>query len=519
MSSQPTDLNLAKQINTTSELQNRLNRLKKLHPELVKSTNKSAVSQRVEKIVARRERTLHIFRLLTWLSLTTFLVVILLSLNLWINPPGFKSNKLNPSKLTDTSLEKIRLSVVKIQREITAEQIKKLKSQISSSTNRQDLENIQNYPDTGSYWQLLGAGVAVKPNLILTAKHLVASNATYQIETIAGQTWLVKREAIHPFEDLALLKVLDEGKTLPPLQLANSLVPNQNVWTLGYPLGLNQNLSQGIVSSTELRIESQYDTFLSNFLTPSNLRQAQILDTEQNKIELINRLHSQGQTDIFLHTSQINYGSSGGPVVNDQGELVGITSFSLNKSDTTTYFLSQPNKPDPSPKDLQSRVSKGFTPGTDFIFNGSVGFKAIARFLETYKHNQQFAYLEGYGQTLTPGVASFYGLPRDHGWWLQDLRNDLYQIHEPGVWAGGNLAQANLKTGDIIFALNDQDLNQTQSLGEILLTLKPGQEVLVKYARLDNGIWINSQTTVKMAGQQLWTDQDLKQMKLGQLSL
>jgi hypothetical protein len=54
---------------------------------------------------------------------------------------------------------------------------------------------------------------------------------------------------------------------------------------------------------------------------------------------------------------------------------------------------------------------------------------------------------------------------------------------------------------------------------EILLTLKPGQEVLVKYARLDNGIWINSQTTVKMAGQQLWTDQDLKQMKLGQLSL
>lgn len=136
-----------------------------------------------------------------------------------------------------------------------------------------------------------GTGCIINKNgIILTSSHVV-NNASYiEVTTSKGETYkaeVMKSDSENG--DLALLKI-DSKKPLPVIKLGDSSMVKvgQKVLAIGNPFGFNGTLTTGIVSR---------------------------IDYERNKI----------QTD-----AAINPGSSGGPILNANGEVIGISQSIFN---------------------------------------------------------------------------------------------------------------------------------------------------------------------------------------------
>ena len=136
-----------------------------------------------------------------------------------------------------------------------------------------------------------GTGCIInKKGIILTSSHVVANSSYVEVTTSKGETY--KAEIINIDKengDLALLKI-DTKQPLPVIKLGDSSLVKvgQKVLAIGNPFGFNGTLTVGIVSR---------------------------IDYERNKI----------QTD-----AAINPGSSGGPILNAKGEVIGISQSIFN---------------------------------------------------------------------------------------------------------------------------------------------------------------------------------------------
>lgn len=136
-----------------------------------------------------------------------------------------------------------------------------------------------------------GTGCIInKKGIILTSSHVVANSSYVEVTTSKGETY--KAEIIDIDKengDLALLKI-NSKQLLPVIKLGDSSLVKvgQKVLAIGNPFGFNGTLTTGIVSR---------------------------IDYEKNKI----------QTD-----AAINPGSSGGPILNAKGEVIGISQSIFN---------------------------------------------------------------------------------------------------------------------------------------------------------------------------------------------
>jgi len=100
-----------------------------------------------------------------------------------------------------------------------------------------------------------------------------------------------------PLADLALLKIIDSDKKLTPLKFAKNtkkLGVGTDVFALGHPMGMAWTVTKGIISSNERYARHPY-------------------------------IHAL-QTD-----AAINKGNSGGPLLNMQGEIVGINALMVSR--------------------------------------------------------------------------------------------------------------------------------------------------------------------------------------------
>ncbi len=137
-----------------------------------------------------------------------------------------------------------------------------------------------------------GTGCIVdNKGLILTSSHVVEGATDIEITTAKGQVF--KAEVIpldiKNSDDLALLRIKTKDR-LPAIALgdSSSIKVGQKVLAIGNPFGFNGTLTTGIISR---------------------------IDYERNKI----------QTD-----AAINPGSSGGPILNASGEVIGISQSIFN---------------------------------------------------------------------------------------------------------------------------------------------------------------------------------------------
>lgn len=136
-----------------------------------------------------------------------------------------------------------------------------------------------------------GTGCIIRSNgLILTSSHVIEGAKSIEVTTSKGEVYKATLSSIiGQNNDLALLKI-DAKASLPIIKLGDSstLKVGQKVLAIGNPFGFNGTLTTGIVSR---------------------------IDYARNKI----------QTD-----AAINPGSSGGPIVNIDGEVVGISQSIFN---------------------------------------------------------------------------------------------------------------------------------------------------------------------------------------------
>jgi len=152
---------------------------------------------------------------------------------------------------------------------------------------------IQGKTDAGD---ILGSGFIVsKDGKIVTNLHVIRDMKTAKVHLAKGETFdSVTVLAIDERRDLAIVKVV--GVDLPVLELGNSdsLTVGEPVVAVGSPLGLEATVTAGIISA----VRDNGDDF-------------KILQTD----------------------AAVNHGNSGGPLVNNKGQAIGVVS-SIVRSDS-----------------------------------------------------------------------------------------------------------------------------------------------------------------------------------------
>jgi putative serine protease PepD len=138
-----------------------------------------------------------------------------------------------------------------------------------------------------------GSGVIIDSSgLIVTNNHVVEGSTAVQVTLFDGRIFDATVEGTDPITDLALLKI--EATGLTPIAIGNTdqLSIGSGAIAIGSPLALvgGPSLSVGVISAFDREVNTQS-----------------------------NRLFGMLQTD-----AAINPGSSGGALVNDRGELIGI---------------------------------------------------------------------------------------------------------------------------------------------------------------------------------------------------
>jgi serine protease Do len=146
-----------------------------------------------------------------------------------------------------------------------------------------------------------GSGFIIdREGYILTNNHVVA-NAQKIIVTLSGgkklSAVLVGRD---PYSDLAVIKIPSGSiDVIAPLGDSDQIRVGQKAIAIGNPFGLSHTLTTGIVSAVNRSIETQDGVEIENII----------------------------QTD-----AAINPGNSGGPLLNSNGEVIGINTMIISPS-------------------------------------------------------------------------------------------------------------------------------------------------------------------------------------------
>ncbi|MBN1975739.1 MAG: Do family serine endopeptidase [Sedimentisphaerales bacterium] len=196
-----------------------------------------------------------------------------------------------------------------------------------------------------------GSGFIISSDgYILTNNHMVESTSKINIELTNGQTFVANVVGSDPDSDIAVIKI--DANNLPYLEFADSDTLEVGEWVLaiGNPLGLAHTVTAGIVSATG--------------------RTGFELNTLENYI----------QTD-----AAINFGNSGGPLINLDGKVVGINTAIAGSSGNIGIGFAIPiNMAKYSYKEILAS-------GT--VERGLLGIRGL--------------------QTLTPDSAPIYGLDKN----------------------------------------------------------------------------------------------------------
>lgn len=262
-----------------------------------------------------------------------------------------------------------------------------------------------------------GSGVLVHlqggQGYLVTAAHVVEEADAIQVFWRDGFKADATIISLSRSEDLALLRVsvLPEKAVAARLGDSEALRPGQRLFAIGAPYGLEHSTTSGIVSALR--------TNTARGLTPRRLL----------------------QTDVA-----INQGNSGGPLFNEQGEVVGIASFILSRS------------------------------------GGSVGlnFAVPSNTVRLRLFDQPLPWLGVSLRHIPRDVAEVFNWPVESGFLVEKVRPGSAAA-EGGLRAGGVEStvggNAVILGGDLIVKVNGVDTGSTEKVAQVLRTLRPGEVV------------------------------------------
>ncbi len=148
-----------------------------------------------------------------------------------------------------------------------------------------------------------GSGVIIdaKKGIVLTNLHVISNAQKIEIFLSDSKSYQAELLGMDSSSDLAVLQILNPPSEIYDVKLGDSdhLEVGQRVFAIGNPFGLNRTLTTGIVSSLDRTLKTAENTYLKGLI----------------------------QTD-----AAINPGNSGGPLLDSNGDLIGINTVILSQS-------------------------------------------------------------------------------------------------------------------------------------------------------------------------------------------
>ncbi|HXH82649.1 MAG TPA: Do family serine endopeptidase [Candidatus Tectomicrobia bacterium] len=253
----------------------------------------------------------------------------------------------------------------------------------------------------------LGSGVIIDPSgIALTNAHVVEKASAIEVITLDGSKHKAKVVGVDRKTDLAVLR-LDDGKgAFPYARLGDSDKIQVGDWVIavGSPFGLQATVTAGIVSAKARQI-------------------------------------GQGPFDDFLQTdAAINPGNSGGPLVNMQGEVVGINTAIVAGGSGIGFAI---------PSNMARKIA------TELVAKGKVsrGWLGVSI------------------QPLTQELARSFGARDTKGVLVSDVLPD------------SPAARAGLKPGDIVLEFDGKKTEAPADLQRAVGLTSPGREAKLKIWR------------------------------------
>jgi Do/DeqQ family serine protease len=261
-----------------------------------------------------------------------------------------------------------------------------------------------------------GSGVIISDDgYIVTNNHVVDGADEVTVSLSNRKSFKAKVIGTDPSSDLAVVKI--DAKGLPFLLYGNSDEVKIGQWVLaiGYPLTLETTVTAGIVSAKGRSID-------------------------------INMRQSKSPIESFIQTdAAVNPGNSGGPLINTQGQLIGINS--AIASPTGSYA------------------------GYSFTIPVNIVKKVVTDLMKYGTPQRAYLGIEYAKDNLSDEVKKENGINNDEGVYVMNVTN------------GGAAAQAGIKKGDLITKLNGVSINSGAEMVGQIATYRPGDKISVSYKR------------------------------------
>jgi S1-C subfamily serine protease len=305
--------------------------------------------------------------------------------------------------------------------------------QVTSKVSNANIQIIINGNPLESQSTRLGSGFVLdNQGHIITNYHVVGDAKTVDVTFVDGNSYNAKVIGADPFSDIAVIQLTDDfsAENVVPLVIANSssLEVGQQIVAIGNPFGLSDTMTTGIVSQMGRLLPDPG----TNFSTPNTI-----------------------QTD-----AAINPGNSGGPLLNMQGQVVGInTAISSTTGEFSGIGFAVPSN-------VIIREAQGL------IKNGCYGHP----------------WLGIAGGALTPDIAQSGGLPRNYK-----------GVVVASVQSGSPAEKAGLK------GVTQNDVSNTQQIGDIITGIDGhplrSMDELVNYIDVHKSVSDNVMLTVNRHNQ------------------
>lgn len=273
----------------------------------------------------------------------------------------------------------------------------------------------------------LGSGVVISPDGYIVTNYHVAGNAKeITVTFVGGKKMKAKLVGADPVSDIALVKVDGNDHAYANLGTSDDIVIGEWAIALGNPFGLFEindkpTVTVGVVSSSGMNLGKQGNAVYRDMI----------------------------ETD-----AAINGGNSGGPLVNSNGDVIGIN---------TLIFT--------------GGVSQAFV-GYGFAIPVNKVKKIVAELRKKGQVSRDiFTGFEA--QEVDARVARYFGLAEARGIIVSD------------VYKNGPAEKADLRVGDIILEVNSDKINTAEEFVAILSDASPGDVVKLSVFREKKTISVN----------------------------
>jgi len=254
-----------------------------------------------------------------------------------------------------------------------------------------------------------GSGVVLDPRgFIVTNAHVVAGARSLDVVFADGRRQVAEIVGTDsPFTDIAVVKVSAKDLDTLPLGDSDALTPGQRVVAIGSALGDFRNtVTEGVISGLH-RTWREGGIVLEDLI----------------------------QTD-----AAINHGNSGGPLVNTQGQVIGINTSVIRQT-----------------QGGEAVEGIGFAIPSNTV-------QLVARQL-IEKGRVARPFLGVAHQQINPALASFYNLPVKYGAFVLQ------------VTADGPAGKAGVQAGDILVRLGDDPIDDAHPFLNVLMKHAPKERV------------------------------------------